>query len=238
MDLVGNGGANAPAWATTFLPACGMLETSGSFAFVTGSTTAKTLTVSVYEDGKTRTLYGCVGTWSMALTAGEIGKISFDLVGIYGTDADVALLTPAYPTTLPPRWANASGCAFGAYTPILSSATLAANNTMKLREDANAVSGFKAGIITDRFPTFEIDPETDLVATKNWMSEFLASTRASLAFVLGTATNNVITVTYPKAQITSAPNHEDRDGVMVTKVSGNATRNASAGDDCCTVVFT
>lgn len=237
IHVVGYGSAGIPEWGSVFLPACGMVATSQTYAFVTGSTTAKTVTLAEAIDGRMHYLYGAVGNWTLNLSAGEIATIDFDMTGIYGTDADVALPTPTYPSILPPRWANASGATFGSYTPLLSKATVSSGNVLKLREDANTTSGYKCGIITDRVPTWSIDPELELVATKNWMSDYLASTRASLAFVIGTAANNVITVTMPKAQITAAPTPADRDGVAVHSISGIAGRSASAGDDECTVTF-
>lgn len=237
LHPVGYGSSGIPEWGSVFLPGCGMVATAQSYAFVTGSTTAKTLTLAEAIDGRMHYLYGAVGNWTLNLVAGEIATIDFDFTGIYGTDADVALPTPTYPTVLPPRWANASGATFGSYSPLLSRATVSSGNVLKLRENANATSGYKCGIITDRVPTWEIDPELELVATKNWGSEYLASTRASLAFVLGTTSNNIITVTMPKAQITQYPQPADRDGVAVHTLSGIATRNASAGDDEMTFVF-
>lgn len=235
--IVGNGTTGIPAWASTFLPACGMLATSQTYAFVTGSTSAKTVTLAEAIDGRMHYLFGAMGTWSINLTPGEIGTIDFDFTGIYGTDADVALPTPTYPTIKPPRWANASGATFGSYTPLLSRATVAAGNVVKLRENANTTSGYQCAIITDRLPTWEIDPELELVATKNWMSEYLASTQASLAFVIGSVSDNIITFTMPKAQVSTAPQPADRDGVAVHSISGFAGRSASAGDDCMSVVF-
>jgi hypothetical protein len=237
VHLVGKGSAAIPEWGSVFLPGCGMVATSQSYAFVTGSTSAKTLTLAEAVDGRMHYLYGAVGNWTLNLKAGEIATMDFDFMGIYGTDADVALPTPTYPTTLPPRWANSSGVAFGAYTPLVSAATVSSGNVLKLREDANAVSGYKAGIITDRVPTWTLDPELELVATKDWTSDFLASTQASLAFIIGTASNNTQTITMPKAQITAAPQPSNRDGVAVHTISGIAGRNASAGDDEMTFVF-
>jgi hypothetical protein len=237
LHIVGNGSAGIPSWASVFLPPCGMVATSQSYSFVTGSTSAKTLTLGEAIDGRMHYLYGAVGNWTMNFRSGEIATIDFEFQGIYGTDADVALPTPDYPAILPPRWANASGATFGSYSPLLSTATVSSGNVLKLREDANATSGYKCGIITDRVPTWSIDPELELVATKDWMAAYLASTQASLAFVLGTVSNNIITVTMPKAQITAAPQPADRDGVAVHSISGIATRNADAGDDCMTVVF-
>lgn len=237
VHVVGKGSAGIPDWGSTFLPGCGMVATSQSYSFVTGSTSAKTLTLAEAVDGRMHYLYGAVGNWTLNLKAGEIATMDFEFTGIYGTDADVALPTPSYPTTLPPRWSNTSGCTFGAYSPYVSAATVSSGNTLKLRENANKASGYECGIITDRVPTWTLDPELELVATKDWMADFLASTQASLAFIIGTATNNVQTITMPKAQINQAPQPSDRDGVAVHTLSGFAGRSASAGDDEMTVVF-
>lgn len=237
-DLVGKGASGVPDWASTFLVACGMVATGSSYAFVTGSATAKTLTIAEYVDGVVRKLAGCVGTFEIELNAGQHGRINFDFIGVYQTDADAALPTPNYPAILPPRFANTSAVTFDSQTPVIASARFAAGNVLKLREDASKTAGFIAGIITDRIPTFALDPELTVVATKNWLTSFTASTAASLACVVGTASNNIITITMPKAQITTAPGRADRDGVAVTTLEGIATRNADAGDDEMTIAFT
>jgi len=236
-DLVGAASAVSPAWALTFLPGCGMVATGTSWGFVTGSSTAKNLTLVEYLDGTTRTIFGAVGTWTIDLTAGQAGRINFEFIGVYGTDADAALITPTYETTKPPRWGNTSGCTFNSQSLTLNTLNIVAGNEMKLREDANLTAGFKTGIITNRRVTWTADPETVAVATIDWMAAFHNSTEASFTTVVGTASNNVITITMPKAQITSPPNRGNRDGLLTTTLSGQANRSAAAGDDNLTLAF-
>lgn len=236
-DLVGAASAVSPAWALAFLPGCGMVATGTSWAFVTGSSSAKTLTISEYVDGTTRTIYGAVGTWTIDLNAGQAGRINFEFLGIYGTDADVAILAPTYETTKPPRWANSSGCTYNSQTLILNTLQIQAGNELKLREDANLTAGFKTGIITNRRVTWNADPELVTVATVDWMTAFHNSTEASFATVVGTASNNIITITMPKAQITTPPNLGSRDGLATRTLAGQANRSAAAGDDELTLAF-
>lgn len=238
VDLVGKGSSGVPDWASVFLQGCGCNNGSGgTFSFVTGSSSAKTLTIGLYEDGLLRSIAGSVGTFTINLTAGTAGRVDFEFLGILQAESDTALVAPDYPAIIPPRWANSSGCTYDGVSLILNTATFAAGNVLKLREDANQTSGYKAGIITDRMPTFSLDPETVLLATKNWYTNFYASTGASLSAVVGTASNNIITLTMPKAVLTAPPSRGDRDGLMTTVLSGVATRSADAGDDCWTIAF-
>lgn len=236
-DLVGASSAVSPAWALAFLPGCGMVATSTSWSFVTGSSSAKTLTIAEYIDGSYRILYGAVGTFTIDLTAGQAGRINFEFLGVYGTEADASILAPTYETVKPPRWANTSGCAFNSQNIVLNTLQISAGNELKLRESANVTAGYVGGIITNRRVTWNADPEAVVLSTVNWMSVYEASTEASLSAVVGTASNNIITITMPKAQLIEPPNVGDRDGVVTRTLSGQANRNAAAGDDCLTLAF-
>jgi hypothetical protein len=236
-DLVGASSGVSPAWALTFLPGCGMVESSRSWTFVTGASAAKTLTLAEYIDGSYRILYGAVGTFTIDLTAGQAGRVNFEFLGVYGTETDATILAPTYETVKPPRWANASGCAYNSQNLVLNTLQIAANNELKLRESANVTAGYVGGIITNRRVTWNADPEAVVLSTVNWMSVYEASTEASLAAVVGTTTHNIITITMPKAQLVEPPNVGDRDGLSTRLLSGQANRNAAAGDDCLSLVF-
>lgn len=236
-DYVGHSSGASPAWATTFLPGCGMVESSRTWSVVTGSSTAKTLTISEWIDGTRRTLYGAVGTFTINLLAGQPGTIDFEFLGIYADEADEANVAPTFPTVKPPRWAQASGCVYNSQTLVCNSAQFSIGNELKLRENCNRTAGFEAGIITGRRTTVELDPERVAMSTVNWASLFNSSTEASFSLVCGTATNNILTIAGSKFQQYQPPQVEGRDALATTRLYLQANRNASAGDDSFTLVF-
>jgi hypothetical protein len=236
-DYVGHSSGASPDWATTFLPGCGMSESSRTWSVVTGSSTAKTLTISEWIDGSRRTLYGAVGTFTINLVAGQPGTIDFEFLGIYADEADQANVAPTFPTVKPPRWAHAAGCVYNSQTLKCASATIAIGNELKLRENCNRTAGFEAGIITGRRTTVDLDPERVALATVDWMAAYTAATEAALTIICGTATNNIITVAGSKFQQYQPPQVESREGLAVTRLSLQGNRNAAAGDDEFTLVF-
>ncbi len=237
-DLVGDGAAGVPLWATTFLPPCGMVAASGqSYTFVTGALNAKTLTMAVYEDGLRRMLTGAAGTWTINLKSGEQGRIKFEFVGKYQAEADIAMLAPTYPTVLPPRFANTGAATWGAYSLLLSTAEIAAKNTLYLRESPSEtdLSGYRCAMVTHREPMATIDPEAVLVAAKGWHAAFRASTEAALTFVIG-ATNNKVTIAGPKAQV-SKRGRGQREKMLTDAIEMYYNRNTSAGDNELSITF-
>lgn len=237
MDLVGNGGVGQPLWATTLLPGCGMSNSSGTFSFVSGPATLTTLTMALYEMGRVRKLTGAAGTWDIPLKAGEPARINFTFRGLYADDADAAILAPTYPTVLPPRWANTSALSWGAYAPVVSELTVAANNEVVMREDANKTEGYRSAIIVDRKPGGAFQPEAALVATQDWHTILKNSTESALAIVLGTVANNIITINAPKAQVVERDT-DQRNKIITDPINWRANRNASTLDSAMTMVFT
>src|SRR5690606_13116157 len=124
-----------------FLPACGWVENAGVFTPKTAppGTVAgvKTLTIGTYEDGLFKRLRGCMGNAVFTFIAGQKVMVAFTFTGIWDDPSDVAILTPTYPTTKPPRFAN-SGFSIGGsggWEPKLEQLTIDLGNEVVLRED-------------------------------------------------------------------------------------------------------
>lgn len=205
-DLAGLGASGAvPGWADVFLPACGMTKSSATFTFGIQDP-LKTLTLGLYEHGVLRQLAGCVGSFSIPLESGRYGRIRWRFMGIMQADTDVSVITPTFPTVLPPRFANASALTIAGTTPKVSRCEIDAGNELVMREDASNVAGFRSGVVVDRRSTLTIDPEAVLVATgPDWLTSLLNSTENSFSLVIGTVANNVLTISGSKAQVVEAP---------------------------------
>lgn len=219
MELYG--GSAAPTWATVFLAACGLGITGGAYVVdkrppeATGST-AKTISIGVYENGIVKKLAGCMGNVVFHFVAGMIVRAEFTFRGVWQAPSDVAILAPTYPTDSPLRFVS-STFTIGSWNPTLQELTLDVGNEVYLREDASKASGFSSAVIGNRLPKLTINPEEDILATKNIWSEWLANTEAALSFTAAAGSDDV-TVTESKLQFID-PQEADREGLQVNEIA-------------------
>ena len=212
-------GTANPAWATTFLPACGLNNTLlvwDPVAEAPGSN-VKTLTIGVYENGLYKQLRGCAGTFSLTAETGRMAELEFTFTGIWDDPSDVAIVSPTYPTDLPYRAAG-SGTPFswGSWQPCIQSFSFDLGNNVVMRECTTDASGFKTAIITDRQPTAQFNPESDLVATYDYYGDWKDATERALAYQLDDA-NGDMTFNLTSAQITNIQEGE-RNGIQIDTV--------------------
>ena len=213
-----SGGA-APAWAATFLPACGLVQSGTDFdatAEAPGSN-VKTLTIGVYEDGVLKVLRGCAGDLTFNAPTGKMGDINFTFTGIWTDPTDASILSPSYPTDLPMRSAGATTpFSWGSWQPCLSNFSLSLGNNVILRECQTDDSGYKSAIITDRNPTGNFDPESTLVADYDYYGDWKDAVERALAYSMDDA-NGSMTWAASVAQITNIQ-EGDRNGIQIDTV--------------------
>lgn len=233
-DLVG--GATIPALWATFMPACGFVDTADVFAPVSAPPTAsggvKTLTMGCYIDGIKKALRGAMGNCRIEFTAGQPARMFWDFMGIWETVADVPILAPDYPDYSPLRFASSALAIDSAgtpYTPRVSKLTLDFGNQVQMLEDSTDVSGYRHAIIVGRRVNGTMDPEAELVATRDWYGLWLSLTEKSLSWTLGT-TGNQVQFALPKVQHRNIQ-ESDRNKVYAEQIEWQANRSADAGDD-------
>jgi hypothetical protein len=233
VELAGGGTSVPPAWAS-LLTCCGMVATSNSYALTSSQANYHTATIGLYEDGRFKTMAGCQGTISLDAKAGEAVMLKFEFTGVWIGPTDVALPTlPAY-AVIPPRFASAT-FTIASYTPKISKFSLELGNKVSMIEDITTVSAYSRAIITDRGVKGKIDPLGDLVANYDCYGQWIAGTAASLSLVVGSVTDNTITITAPHVQIASISpgNRED----LVADEQDFICAASSAGDDELTIAF-
>lgn len=215
VEAVGKGSSGQPDWAQVFLPCCNYGQSSGVFTYANG---VETCTISLWEDGKRRTLYGCRGTFKLTKRQGSAARFAFEFIGKYVEPADEALLTPTFPTVLAP--VDDVTVTLGSYTPILSEFEFDAGNVLVMREDLSASdnTGLRSAAITNSTPMFTMDPEDTVTGTQDWRALQLASTEAVLTAGLGSSANNIITLTSQKAQVTKSPKG-NRNGIVTRSIT-------------------
>jgi hypothetical protein len=236
-DLVGSGtSGSAPLWASTLLEACGFAQSGLVYTPETGGGSAKTLTTGVYLDGRRKILVGTVFDCVINFVSGQPVQMEWNGIGQWGAPTDVALLTPTYPTTIPPRFASAT-LTVGGTAYKISQCQIAFNNVMTLRPDATDATGIHAGIVVDRDIQFSFDPEASLIADQDWHGDWIAHTEAALAITVGSATGNTIAFAAPKMQIIDVQEGE-REGLTTDNVVFQCNRSAAAGDDELSITLT
>jgi hypothetical protein len=232
-DLVGSD--TVPSWGV-LLQAAGFGLDTRTYTIKTGVSTQATLTCGLYTDGRLKTAAGCMFDMVIKLKAGEPGRVEFKGRGAWQAPTDVALITPTYPTTKPPRFA---GVAFtvGGTAYLVDEVEIALGNEVVLRQDPAASCGYRSAVITNRKVTVKMAPEAKLLAAQDWHAAYLAGTTYALSCPVGTAADNIVTITAPALQLLKPPADDDRDGVLVEALEFQSCRDASAGDDELVIAF-
>lgn len=237
-DMGWDGTSTLPTWATVLFPACGLVNSSGTFyptSEAPGSN-VKTLTIGEYTDGKYREISGAMGNFQMYLPSGRMAYIEWEFMGAYNEDdSDVSLLTPTYPTAFPIKF-NSATVSFNSENLKVEQAVLNPQNNVILREDATTVSGFSTALVTDRNPRLNVNPESVLIATKDRISAWMDSTEAALSIVLDAPSDADITIAAPKAQIFNMQ-QSDRNGMVVDDIELALNQNASTADQDFSITF-
>ena len=176
--------------ASVYLAACGLGGSGGGvyardvlLPHVSGST-AKTLTMGFYRDGKRRLVYGAMGNAVFHFLSGQPVYIDFTFKGKYITgEADVALLSPTINRPTLMRFGNAA-LTLGSYEPRVSKLDLDLGNDVQPLEDQNAsdASGIKCFYIDDFETVAAFDPEQCLVATHDFYGLWEAGTEQAAAW--------------------------------------------------------
>ena len=225
-------GSTVPAWASTYLPACGMVLSTATYrprTEVPGSN-VKTATIAAFIDGVRRQIYGAVGNARFVLPTGRMGRIEFDFQGVYSDEADVAIPSSInYVNTLPLRvsggatsWASSNIC--------LESATIDLGNVITARECSTSAAGIDSFVITDRNIRVTGNPESKLIATQNRYGQFRDATEGILSFTIAGPTTSTVVFSMPKAQIVAKP-MGDRNGIMIDQIEWQANKNVDTADE-------
>lgn len=226
-------GIGVPAWASTFLPACGLVASGSEFKPKTevpaSGSSVKTLTIGCYVDGVFKSIRGASGTVKLVCKTGMIATLEFDFTGVWVPPTAVAVIAPTYSIEPSLRYAT-STTTWDSVALCLESITLDIGNSVTLRECATTVQGFDNAIITNRNPKVTANPESKLLATQDRFGQWIASTEGVLTWTLPAPAAGVLTISMPKAQLMN--NQEgDRNGFVTDELEWSCNRNGSTVDD-------
>jgi hypothetical protein len=239
VELKGSGTAGTAPALGKLLKACGFGEATVALASVTytpASAAISSLTVAGYVDGVCKKIWGARGNVQLKLKAGEPGMLHFAFTGADFSVTDVALLSSgvSYEATVPPAFLTAA-LTVDSYAALLESLSIDMGNKVELRKDANASSGHKSAVITERDPKISLDPEFVLVATYDFFGKWRSGNLGALTCALTGAAGNICTITAPKVQYTGVGD-ADKNGLRAVNIDGSLGRNS--GDDELSLAFT
>ena len=236
-DMEWDGTATLPAWASVLLPMCGFVDSSGVF---TGRSEApgsnvKTGTLGVYENGLFKSIAGAVGNAKLMLPSGKKCFIDWSFEGVWQAVTDTAIITPTYPTDTVIRFASATAT-YDSVAQCVNEMAVDLGNEITMRECPDTAAGFKSGLIVDRYPTIEADPEAELVATDDRYGDWIAGNEAALSVTLDGPSSSTIVISAPQAQFFNVQGG-DRDKILTDSVTWRANKNGANQDQALSITF-
>lgn len=233
-DLVNSGSATHPQLFSVLLKAASFGVSSATYSPQFGNASYTTITAGLFQDGRYKALAGAVSDLSIRGTSGEAVRMFWRIQGVWQPPTNAALITPTYPTTIPPRLASAT-FTIGGNAYKLGDFELSLNNVIAPRRDASKAAGIHSMVVTDHDYTFRCNLEAS--TAKDFYADHLAGTEAALNLVIGSGANEVITIAAPKMQLAEPPSDADADGVLQDSLLFQLNRSAAAGEDMLTFVL-
>ncbi len=217
--------ATLDAGLAVLFQCCGILKTSEVYTPTSVYTSQKTCTIAYFKNGKRNVLSGCMGNLQLVPDGNRL-VCEFEFSGVWGAPTDAALPTPTYTAALPLMWsATANAFTLNAVALALSTFNFNLGNAVTPLVNGGRISHY---MVTDRDPVITMDPEEKLCATYDAYAAWLAGTTHALSMAVGNGSYKV-TLAVPKFQHRN-PKEGDRNGLIVTNVTGQCNFN-TAGDD-------
>lgn len=236
-DIEWDGTTTMPAWASVFLPGCGFVESAQVYEPVSEApgSNVKTLTLGCFKNGKFKSIAGAVGGFRIVLPSGKKCYIEWSFEGVWQPVTDAAIITPTYPTDTIIRFASAT-VQYDSVDLCVAEMSFDSGNVIVMRECPDTAAGFVSGIITDRYPMINADPEATLVATDDPYGDWLAGTQAACTVTLDGPSDSTIVITAPKAQLFNAQ-EGNRDKLTIDNLTWMANKNGANQDECMSITF-
>jgi len=182
----------------------------------------KTCTIYFYADGMRWRFTGCLGTWSLDLTTGGIGQLTFDLVGNFVDYSATALPTGwnnfIRPTA--PRFV-AGACRLNGAVARVRALSIQAGVATVLPENPEALEGYDPAVPVERNVAGSLDPLMDTTVSVSRFSNFRNGTNMILGAILGSTAGNRFVLVMPSIRAT-AMNPGDRGSLAVDSIGFQA----------------
>lgn len=230
-------GSTQPLWASTLLPACGVVGTSAYTPRTEAlGTNVKSVTIGVYEDGKIEKIVGAVGNVRFVFPTGRMAFAEWTFTGVYVDEEDVAMIDPDHPTQKPPRFASGA-CTYATVAQKVEQVAFDVGNTVIMREDPTTAGGFISGLITNRYPKITANPESVLVAAEDRYGDWIDCTEAAFAISVPGPSSSSVAISVPKAAIINKQGG-DRSGMQIDDLEWACNANGNDEDEEFTLTVT
>jgi len=229
VELVGSGTAgDAPAWGK-LIRACAFAETleAGVRAdYLPVTDLQESLSAYIYKSGVLHKSLGTRGKVSIGMKQGEIPKLKFQMMGLYG---DVSAAAPsgvdfsAFITPTVVTNANSTKLKLGATlndtgAPVLTGGTpyssLGLELDLGLEVPMTALVGGETIDVTNRALTGKITLDLAAADEVTYEASVLANTVQSVAFLHGTVAGKKVLMFAPSMQFTN-PTYDDLNGRLL-----------------------
>lgn len=217
VELAGSGTAGtAPKWGPV-MKACGFSETivaTTSVTYAPVSTSFSSCTLDFRNDGIKQVILGARGTVAIEMAAGDIPRLNFEMMGLYGAPVDdtppgsVTYDKQAQPLVVSAD--NTTTVSVHSFSACMQAFSLELANNMVFRQLAGCS---KQVLITDRAPSGEITIELPTIQTKDFFAIASAQTEGAVTWTHGTTAGNIVQLTANNCSI-GAPSYEDGDGIQ------------------------
>ncbi len=210
--------------------ACGLEKTAEVYQVHSSLANQKTVTLDLYQDGKLKTLYGAMGTYTIEGESGGRIMINFEFTGLYKTPADVAVPGTFTPTASSPMQFQNGVFTIGGTAHPIGKFTLEAGNNVAPKQAIAGPGGILHYRITD-YPDAAVgfDPEAQLIADHDFYGILIAGTEAALILTVGDGSTN-ITISCPAIQYKEIPDG-DRDGIAIHELTAQCNHTTTASND-------
>lgn len=216
VELAGSGTAGtAPRWGA-LMKACGFSETvvtSTSVTYAPVSSSFSSVALDFRNDGIKHLILGVRGNVAIEMSAGEIPKLNFTFMGIYGAPTATANPATTFTNQSTPVAVNAdntTSVSVHSYSACMNAFSLDMANSMVFRQLAGCT---KQVMITDRAPSGSITVELPALGTKDFYTIAAAQTAGAISFQHGQTAGNIATFTASNCAFDS-PTLEDGDGIQ------------------------
>lgn len=208
-------------------------------------------TVGIFNDGRHYRIAGSLGTVKLTFETGAPPTAEFEFTGVYVPPTDLGMVTNSVAENLstglahgapaPPPFLSAAVNILGltSPTPKIKTLTVDLGNTILMRQDPNAASGFVTAVITGRKVVGSVDPEMQTISAKNYFNELISDTTGTIT--TGTFPSTGTQYSKQNMTITKAKylkgGRGDRDGLAIFPIDFEAQANSDTGADEFSLVF-
>lgn len=194
------------------------------------SSNQQSLSMEYNQDGYAWQAAGAMGTLIARYENSKSGKYEFTFNGVEYFTGDEALTTGITYNSDQPAILQSCDFEFNSTTVVVNSMEFQLNNTVVLRPDANASSGFIAAYISGRDPKVIVNMELPTAATLDVYAFWAAGTKVPVKWQLGTVKGKTHMFFADLCQVTNITKTET-DGIVTLDVELSLTGAAGSGDD-------